>query len=67
MFNLKNHFYLILETIDLFDSSLTALDVFVYISFAFISATILEFGFVHFFTKIGIYIVIDIKINDMIN
>ncbi|CAG2109427.1 unnamed protein product [Medioppia subpectinata] len=32
---------------------LTALDYFVYISFAFISATILEFGFVHFFTKIG--------------
>lgn len=33
--------------------SLTALDYFVYISFAFISATILEFAFVHFFTKIG--------------
>ncbi|KAJ6225645.1 hypothetical protein RDWZM_004190, partial [Blomia tropicalis] len=32
---------------------LTSLDFFVYISFAFISATILEFGFVHFFTKIG--------------
>ncbi|CAG2169299.1 unnamed protein product, partial [Oppiella nova] len=37
---------------------LTALDYFVYISFAFISATILEFGFVHFFTKIGIYSVV---------